>query len=84
VHDNPSVTCANAISNSEARMENDVFCPTFNDPEIVHTTYHYNHRVDGKPNGTVTWTWNDSVDSTLGICYRLLSHHHSEAFETPW
>lgn len=84
VHDSPSLGCNNAISNSDALMENDSFCPTFGDPESVYTHYNYNHEVDGKPNGSVVYSWNDYVDSTLGICYRLLSHHHTQNFETPW
>jgi hypothetical protein len=84
VNDNNSFGCSNAIGNSDALMENDVFCPTFNDPESVYTHYNYNHEVDGKPNGTAVYSWNDYVDSTLGICYRLLSHHDTEGFESPW
>lgn len=83
-NDNPSFGCSNAIANSDALMENDSFCPTFGDPESVYTHYNYNHEVDGKPNGSAVYSWNDYVDSTLGVCYRLLSHHDSEAFETPW
>jgi hypothetical protein len=80
VNDRPSLGCSNAISNSDALMENDPFCA----PESVYTHYNYNHEVDGKPNGSVVYSWNDYVDSTFGICYRLLSHHHSQGFETPW
>jgi hypothetical protein len=66
-------------------MENDLFCPVaLNDPESVYTHYNYNHEVIGKPNGTAVYAWNDYVDSTLGLCYRLLSHHNSQNFETPW
>jgi hypothetical protein len=80
VNDRPSLGCNNAISNSDALMENDFFCS----PESVYTHYNFNHEVDGKPNGSVVYSWNDYVDSTFGICYRLLSHHHSQGFETPW
>ena len=80
VNDKPSFGCSNAIINSDALMENDAFCS----PESVYTHYNYNHEVDGKPNGSVVYSWNDYVDSTFGVCYRLLSHHRSEGFETPW
>lgn len=85
VNDSPSFGCNNAVINSDALMENDLFCPTvFHDPESVYTHYNYNHEVIGKPNGSAVYAWNDYVDSTLGLCYRLLSHHDSENFETPW
>lgn len=85
VNDSPSFGCNNAVINSDALMENDLFCPVaLNDPESVYTHYNYNHEVIGKPNGTAVYAWNDYVDSTLGLCYRLLSHHNSQNFETPW
>jgi len=85
VNDSPSFGCYNAIINSDALMENDVFCyAAFHDPESVYTHYNYNHELDGKPSGVVYYSWNDYVDSTFGICYRLLSHHNAEGWETPW
>lgn len=85
VNDSPSFGCNHAIINSDALMENDVFCwAAFHDPESVYTHYNYNHELDGRPNGTVVYSWNDYVDSTLGICYRLLSHHNTQGFESPW
>jgi hypothetical protein len=73
------------VSNSNAKMQNDVFCfAAFRDPESVWTTYNYNHDVIGKPNGGYTWTYNDFINSTLSVCYRLLGHHASTGFESPW
>jgi hypothetical protein len=85
VGDSPYIGCNNAISNSHAKMENDIFCwAVFNDPENVWTTYNYDHKVSGHPGGGYSWAYNDYVNSTLSICYRLLSHHASTNFETPW
>jgi hypothetical protein len=79
-NDRPSLSCGNAVSNSDALMENDFFCS----PESVYTHYNYNHEVEGRPNGSAVYSWNDYVDSTFGVCCGLLSHHNTQGFETPW
>ena len=56
----------------------------FGDDESVYTHYNWNHQVVGHSDGSYDWLYNDYVDSTLGLCYHLLSHHDAEAFETPW
>jgi hypothetical protein len=77
---NPQIACEYAITNSTAKMTNEPFCF----PETVWTTYEYNHEIEGKPDGSVRWEWNDEVDSDLGICSNLLSHSHEEDYEEPW
>lgn len=81
MNDSPSFSCGHAIIDSDALMENDTFCAN---SESVYTHYNYDHEIDGRPNGSAVYSWNDYVDSTFGLCYRLLSHHDSEGFEAPW
>jgi hypothetical protein len=44
----------------------------------------HGRHVVGKANGSYTYEYNDYVNSTLSVCYRLLNHRAGTNFETPW
>lgn len=80
----PTPTCSSASINSTAHMRNVAFCyVALRLPEFV-DIYFDRNRVTGYPSGGYAYSWTYRINSTLGICWRLLSHHVTNSYISPW